>query len=72
MTDDEPKTIFEFERRRRSLERHEGGITDEVPPTCPWAVPRLPPTSPWASDPVPAEEPIDRTEDGAIITRGEN
>jgi hypothetical protein len=55
---DEPKTIFEYERRRRSLEP--GEIVSD-------AYPRLPPSSPWASDPVPNEEPVDRTEDGPTI-----
>jgi hypothetical protein len=65
--DDGPLTYFEFERRKRANpELGVGAISGKI------KYPRLPPDSPWASDPVPAEEPIDRTEDGLIITRGDN
>jgi hypothetical protein len=65
--DQEPSTFFEVEqRRRRHPELGVGEISGDM------KYPRLPSNSPWASDPVPAEEPIDRSEDGPIITRGEN
>jgi hypothetical protein len=63
---DEPRTIFEFERRRRNLEPGE-----EISGT----VPRLPPNSPWATgiDQVSAPEPtIDRTEDASFINEEED
>jgi hypothetical protein len=56
--DEEPKTVFEFERRRQRLE--------PGPPTVSPQYPRLPASSPWSTglDQVSGPEPlIDRTED---------
>jgi hypothetical protein len=64
--DDEPTTIFQYEMRRRSLERQEGRISDD-PPATPWAVPRLPASSPWHSDPCGDEPLINREEDASFI-----
>jgi hypothetical protein len=58
---DEPRTIFEFERRRRNLEPGE-----EISGT----IPRLPSSSPWSSgiDQLTGAEPtIDRSEDASFI-----
>jgi hypothetical protein len=55
--DDEPKTVYEYERRRQKLEP--GAVATG-------GYPRLPPSSPWATgiDQVSGvEPPIDRTED---------
>jgi hypothetical protein len=58
-TDDEPpRTVFEFERRRRKLEPGEQASDDisQLPP--------LPASSPWGAGPGPGDEPlIDRRED---------
>jgi hypothetical protein len=66
-TDDEPpRTVFEFERRRRGLELTEGTISDTIP--------RLPPTSPFAVgiDQATGREPsVDRSEDGTFTTTAE-
>jgi hypothetical protein len=62
---DEPKTIFEFERRRRNLEPGE-----EISGT----IPRLPSSSPWSTgiDQVSGAEPtIDRSEDASFINEEE-
>jgi hypothetical protein len=59
--DDRPETFFEVEQRRRKHpELGVGEISGDM------KYPRLPASSPWHSDPVPAEEPVDRTEDGDI------
>jgi hypothetical protein len=61
---DEPKTIFEFERRRRSLEPGE-----EISGT----IPRPPSSSPWSSgiDQLTGAEPtIDRSEDASFVSVG--
>jgi hypothetical protein len=64
---DEPRTIHEFEMRRRNLERQEGRISED-PPASPAGptYPRLPSTSPWSTgiDQLSGVEPaIDRSED---------
>jgi hypothetical protein len=65
--DEAPTSIFQYEMRRRALERQEGRITD-AEPTTPWAVPKLPSSSPWSDQPGPGDEPsIDRTTDGDIF-----
>jgi hypothetical protein len=60
MDDDEPKTLFELQRRRDQIpELREGEINGKVP--------QLPASSPWACDPVPPEPSIDRREDGPTV-----
>jgi hypothetical protein len=63
---DEPRTIFEFERRRRNLEP--GEIVSD-------GIPKLPSSSPWSSgiDQLTGAEPtIDRSEDASFINEEED
>jgi hypothetical protein len=56
-SNDEPKTWFEWERRKVSQPELKD-LNDALPP--------LPASSPWGSGPQPGDElPIDRTEDAA-------
>jgi hypothetical protein len=58
--DDEPRSYFEFEQRKRTNpELGVGAISGNM------KYPRLPASSPWASDPVPPEPSIDRSEDAS-------
>jgi hypothetical protein len=58
--DDEPRSYFEFEKRKRANpELGVGAISGNI------KYPRLPETSPWASDPVPQEPSVDRSEDAS-------
>jgi hypothetical protein len=66
----EATTYFQLQRNRDGLpepgEEKPSGDVSSLPPQ--------PSTSPWAADPVPAEEPIDRREDGDVFiqpTEGE-
>jgi hypothetical protein len=59
--DDEVRSYFEFEQRKRANpELGVGAITGNI------KYPRLPETSPWASE-IPTEPTIDRSEDGPTI-----
>jgi hypothetical protein len=63
--DDEPKTIFEWERRFRKLREDDlaAGTIAELPP--------LPKTSPWSTENA-VEPTINREEDGLFINREED
>jgi hypothetical protein len=59
---DEPKTIFEYERRLRSKLDEPDGSQIGGP-----QYPRLPVNSPWGDGPRPGDEPpCDRREDGDV------
>jgi hypothetical protein len=58
--DDEPRTYFEFEQRKRANPELGVGAIDTN------KVPWLPASSPFAADPVPPEPSIDRSEDASI------
>jgi hypothetical protein len=68
-SDDEPSCYFTWERqRRRALdEPGKDTVSDDLS-----KLPPQPIGSPWGPDPVPAEEPIDRSEDGLIITENQH
>jgi hypothetical protein len=58
--DDQPRTWFEWERRKISQPELKG-LNQELPPQ--------PAGSPWAADPVPDEPLINREEDGPTFNQ---